>query len=147
MARPLSRFLLVGPLVLGFAVAGGLPARAQDAQSPAAGSEQPAAKTVDCVDLIRIDRTEVLDDQTILFHMKGGKIWRNRLPYKCPQLGFEKSFSHKTSINRLCSVDTITVINTGARMPGATCGLGVFEEYTPPKKDAKGSKAKDGAGR
>ena len=107
-------------------------AAATDATT-AAGKPQ----TVDCIDLIRIDRSEVVDDQTILFHMKGGKIWKNTLPYKCPRLGFEKAFSHKTSINRLCSIDTITVLDTSARLPGATCGLGKFEAYTPPPKGEK----------
>ncbi|MCH8683891.1 DUF6491 family protein [Pedomonas mirosovicensis] len=146
MAKPYLGFLLAVPLALvGGCAASAGNTGAQSANAPAA---QTAAKqaggpqTVDCIDLIRIDRTEVLDDQTILFHMKGGKIWRNRLPYKCPQLGFEKAFSHKTTISRLCSIDTITVLNTTARMPGATCGLGEFEAYTPPPKGEKGDAAK-----
>ena len=147
MAKPHLGFLLAVPLGLGFAALGGC-ATAQNGNAPAASQTASTAKsgaeTVDCIDLIRIDRSEVVDDQTILFHMKGGKIWRNRLPYKCPQLGFEKAFSHKTSINRLCSIDTITVLNTTARMPGATCGLGEFEAYTPPAKDGE---AKDAEGR
>ena len=150
MAKPYSGFLRVVPLALGVAVAAGGVAVAQETAAPAAASSaapdaKPGPQKVDCIDLIRIDRSEVLDDQTILFHMKGGKIWRNRLPYRCPQLGFEKAFSHRTSINRLCSVDTITVLNTTARMPGATCGLGEFEAYTPPAKEGGKEGGKDAA--
>ena len=36
-----------------------------------------------CVSLHRIRSTDVIDDQNILFNMKGGKIYRNHLPRKC----------------------------------------------------------------
>lgn len=138
MAKPHFGFLIALPLVLGACAATAGNSGAQSAPAAAEGSKP---ETTDCIDLIRIDRSEVVDDQTILFHMKGGKIWKNTLPYKCPRLGFEKAFSHKTSINRLCSVDIITVLDTSARMPGASCGLGKFEAYTPPPKEKKASKA------
>ena len=50
-------------------------------------------------------------------------------------MGFEKAFSHKSSFNEYCSVDTITVLHTGGGLrDGATCGLGDFTAYTPPPK-------------
>lgn len=120
---------------------------AEPAPAPAPATPPAAPQTVDCLDLIQIDRTQVLDDQTILFHMKNRKIWKNTLPYKCPQLGFEKAFKYKTSIGRICNVDMITVLHTGGGiMEGATCGLGKFEAYTPPPKGGKGDKTKDKAG-
>ena len=141
MAKPHLGMLLAIPLVLGAcaATAGNSGGSSGPQSAPASASAKP--ETTDCIDLIRIDRSEVVDDQTILFHMKGGKVWKNTLPYKCPRLGFEKAFSHKTSINRLCSVDIITVLDTTARMPGASCGLGKFEAYTPPPKGSKADKA------
>lgn len=142
MAKPHLGFLLALPLALG-ACAATASNTASAPQAAATTAEGSAPQTVDCIDLIRIDRSEVVDDQTILFHMKGGKIWKNTLPYKCPRLGFEKAFSHKTSINRLCSVDTITVLDTTARIPGASCGLGKFEAYTPPPKGEKEADAAD----
>lgn len=136
MAKPHLGMLLALPLVLGActATAGNSGSTSGPQSAPATAATAAARpETTDCIDLIRIDRSEVVDDQTILFHMKGGKVWKNTLPYKCPRLGFEKAFSHKTSINRLCSIDVITVLDTSARMPGASCGLGKFEAYTPPK--------------
>ncbi len=92
-------------------------------------------KAPNCLQLSQIDHTEVVDDQTILFYMRGKQIWKNTLPYKCPSLGFEKAFSHKTSTNDYCSVDTITVLyNAGGLREGASCGLGKFTAYTPPPK-------------
>jgi hypothetical protein len=91
----------------------------------------PAGKPVDCVNLQDIRETRVRDDQTIDFYLSGRKTYRNTLPYKCSGLGFQQAFSYKTSINRLCSVDLITVIQQGAGpMRGATCGLGKFQPVT-----------------
>ena len=138
MAKRHLGFLVAIPFALGACAAtAGNSGSTSGSQSTPAAAESAKPATTDCIDLIRIDRSEVVDDQTILFHMKGGKVWKNTLPYKCPRLGFEKAFSHKTSINRLCSIDTITVLDTTARLPGASCGLGKFEAYTPPPKGKK----------
>ncbi|MEJ8566084.1 DUF6491 family protein [Elongatibacter sediminis] len=90
-----------------------------------------------CIRLQRIDRTEVLDDYSILFHMKGGDIYLNRLPHRCPGLAFRDSFMYRTSLNQLCNVDIITVLdNMGFGFsPGASCGLGLF--YPVSKEDVK----------
>ena len=81
-----------------------------------------------CISLIRIDRTEVLDDQSILFHMRGDDIYLNHLPHRCPNLGFYESFMYRTSLNQLCNVDIITVLNDigFGFSPGPSCGLGLF---------------------
>lgn len=87
-----------------------------------------------CIDLSRIRELDVIDDQTILFHMNGNRTYKNTLPYRCPMLGFEKSIAYRTSINRLCNVDTITVLNCGT-----TCGLGMFEPYVEDAQPEDGS--------
>lgn len=84
-----------------------------------------------CIGLQRIDHSEVIDDQTILFHMRGGTVYLNELPYRCPQLGFYKSYTYSTSINRLCNTEIITVLDTAVRQRLASCGLGKFEKLTP----------------
>jgi hypothetical protein len=96
--------------------------------------------TQSCLLLSSIDSSQVLDDKTIIFRMRGGKqrYYKNTLPYKCPGLGFQQAYSHKTSLNQLCSVDIITVLETGGGLhEGASCGLGSFEPYTPPVKVKK----------
>ncbi|MGD9811932.1 MAG: hypothetical protein AB7U35_11465 [Sphingobium sp.] len=88
-----------------------------------------AGDPVDCIYPRNIRSTKVRDDQTIDFVMNGGKIYRNTLPYKCPGLGFEERFAYKLSTSQLCSVDTITVLQSfgGGLSQGATCGLGKFQ--------------------
>ena len=92
------------------------------------------AKPQSCVQLRQIHETKVLNDSTIDFHMLGGKVYRNTLPYRCPSLGFEESFAYKTSLSELCSTDIITVLNTaGGLNRGASCGLGQFQEMEAKK--------------
>lgn len=88
-----------------------------------------------CISLTRIRNTRVHDDRTIDFHMTGGRIYRNTLPYECHGLGREESFSYRTSLSRLCSVDIITVLQTGGgAINGPSCGLGEFEPIEFPER-------------
>lgn len=105
------------------AVTAALPLLAEDRESDA---EQ-------CVRLAAIDRTQVVDDRNILFYMKGGEIYRNELPYRCQGLREESAFMYRTSLNQLCNVDIITVLNNigFGFSPGASCGLGMFHPVEP----------------
>ena len=147
MSRPLPvRTLIQGLTVMLALGLGSATALAQDAPADAPKPGSAAAKaakklaqyeatgeTRQCIPLIQIDRSDVVDDQNILFHMRGGKTYLNTLPYRCPRLGFEESFSYRTSLNQLCNVDIITVFDaTGFH--GPSCGLGDFKEVV--KKEA-----------
>jgi hypothetical protein len=61
--------------------------------------------------------------------MRGGDVYRNDLPNRCPNLEFEQRFMYRVTANRLCDLDVITVIDDVGFgfMPGASCGLGKFE--------------------
>lgn len=79
-----------------------------------------------CLRLRTIRRTDALDDYTILFHMRGGKVYKNSLPHRCFGLGFHRSFSYSVSTGVLCGIDIIQVLDQSGM--GAVCGLGDFEE-------------------
>jgi hypothetical protein len=86
-------------------------------------------RTETCLGLASIGETRVLDDEHILFIMRGGNpTYLNKLPRRCNQLGFNRSFSYSTSLTKLCSTDIITVLDTADASPLSSCGLGVFEE-------------------
>ena len=88
--------------------------------------ETGAAK--DCIRLTDIRETRVRSDSVIDFRTSARQWYRNTLPYRCPSLGFEERFSYSTSLNQLCSVDTITVLYaSGGLSRGASCGLGKFQ--------------------
>lgn len=90
---------------------------------------QDATDMVNCVSLSQVDRTEVVDDTTILFYMRGNEIYRNVLPHRCPGLRRDEAFMYRVTTSQLCNVDVITVLDRiGAGfMPGASCGLGKFQ--------------------
>lgn len=87
---------------------------------------------VRCIAPSRIDRTEIIDERTVLFYMRNGDVYRNRLAFDCPRLVREKRFSYDLRTNRLCSVDSITVLEFwGASLRrGMSCGLGEFYPIT-----------------
>jgi hypothetical protein len=120
-------------IILVLAAAFSLPAFAQ-AQVP-----PPAPKSVSCINLRDIDSTDVQDDKTIIFKMRGRKYYKNELNSRCNGLGFAKAFSIKSHSSQLCSIDIIHVLDNfgGAVREGIGCSLGKFIEYTPPAKKPK----------
>ncbi len=89
-------------------------------------SEKPVETTRDCVTTYNLRSTAVLDDQTILFQLRDGSVWKNTLDSSCPSLGFREAFSYVSRGNQLCDLDTIKVFEPYGDL-GVTCGLGKFE--------------------
>jgi hypothetical protein len=86
---------------------------------------------LDCVSVNRIERTEVIDDQTVLFEMNGDVYLSNILERECPGLVREDRFIYET-YGRLCDIDTITVLEQwgSSLSQGFTCQLGPFYPIT-----------------
>jgi len=120
-----SRFVL-GALPLLFASTGTF---AQDGEE-----DKPFDRTpVSCVRVTSIDKTEAVDDQNILFHMRGDTVYRNHLPMRCPRLEHENRIAYQVFGGRLCDSDTITVLEESVfgLQNGFTCGLGDFVPLSP----------------
>jgi hypothetical protein len=96
--------------------------------APALAADE-AGKPV-CLDVNRIDHTEVLNDRQILFYMYGKKIWLNTLGSRCTTLTRQEGFAWDSSIPRYCdNLEIIRVIRTGE-----VCTLGAFTPYEKPAK-------------
>jgi hypothetical protein len=91
--------------------------------STAAASAQPAPVSANvCLRTIDIDRTNVPDARTILFHMKDGRIWQNTLVGDCPELKFNGFLYDASPSGEICAnLQAIRVIHSGA-----VCLLGPF---------------------
>jgi hypothetical protein len=89
----------------------------------------PTGAAVNCISIPQIRETRVRSESVIDFRAGGKKWYRNILPNSCPSLGFEERFSYRTSLNQLCAVDTIAVLQTygGHLQEGPRCGLGKFQ--------------------
>jgi hypothetical protein len=92
--------------------------------------EEPTG--VHCVNLNRIERIEILDDEKLLFHMKGHELYLNTLPHRCASLDPHDTLMYRASTSQLCSVDVITVLESigFGFSPGISCGLGKFYPVT-----------------
>lgn len=81
-----------------------------------------------CVTLAGVRRTEVLDEQNVLFYLRNGDIYRNWLPRRCAGLNSRSAFSYETTAGRLCRGEMIVVVDPGVlgAIPGPRCALGGF---------------------
>jgi hypothetical protein len=101
----------------------------------AAATAIPAAAPVDCVERGAIRGQAARDDRTVDFTMADGRLLRNRLPFACAGLGRERRLLYRTATDRLCSTDTIVMVEADGQ-PGAACGLGRFQQVVLPSQPA-----------
>jgi hypothetical protein len=132
-------------VTLGIALAVGatIPATATRSQN------DPPPERPRCVDLRRIDHTEVVGDQNILFLMKDKTIYRNRLPQACPGLTRRGPFMYRVVLSQLCDTDVITMLERWdfGFTPTESCLLGKFELIDNDAADALRAAAKTEATR
>jgi hypothetical protein len=85
-----------------------------------------------CINSGSIRSTSVENDRSIVFHMRGRKIYLNALPASCPGLAREGRFSYTTYGSRLCRSDLIRVIDHSGfgLLQGRACRLGGFQLVT-----------------
>jgi hypothetical protein len=90
---------------------------------------QPAASRPAnvCLNVRDIQRTEAVDDQTILFHMRGGKIWRNTLKAACPMLKVSPFTEVLNSGELVCANQQFIRL----ALTGNQCVLGDFTPVAP----------------
>lgn len=86
------------------------------------GAQAPASSPASvCLNARNIQRTEVQDDRTILFHMRDGKVWQNRLRRVCPMLK-TSPYTQILHNDQVCSNQQFIHVT----QTGDTCALGDF---------------------
>lgn len=112
----------------------GVAARHAHAQAASAGdsADRSATSPKRCIFLPNLDRTDVIDDRTIVFHMRNGTLYLNHLSRDCPGLKREKRFMYSPTSSQLCAIDGVTVIEKWGFgfTRGFTCSLGEFNPMT-----------------
>ena len=88
----------------------------------------PAVAAPTCLYTYQIDRTKVVDSQTIDFRMRDGTVYRNVLQHKCTGLPFN-GFVYRVQTDEICdNLQSIRVLQTND-----ICLLGAFTKLpTPP---------------
>jgi len=95
-----------------------------------AGSDsRGAAAGPTCLEASLVDSTGVIDDRTILFHMRNGTVWKNTLRQSCANLKFRRGFSEVVRSGVICAnKQIISVLGTKN-----TCQLGDFTLESRPR--------------
>jgi hypothetical protein len=96
--------------------------------SSASAKSAEADNSIPCLTLSRVKNVDILDNKHLVFQTGVNDFYLNTLPYACNGLRLNDSFLYSTSINQICNVDVISVLNkTGpGYQTGASCGLGFF---------------------
>jgi len=82
-----------------------------------------------CIGLRQVDQTLILDDQNIVYQMRGGKLYLNTLPNVCGGLFNQGNYMyHGNNPYRICRGDAFTVFRV---LTG--CKLGYFDPLSPAK--------------
>ncbi|RPI64015.1 MAG: hypothetical protein EHM50_01365 [Lysobacterales bacterium] len=110
------------------AVLGGVAASSL-AGAAAQDDEDEGDEPLRCLSMNSIRSTVVVDDRRVLFFQARDRVFLNRLDRECLGLTRAGTFTYKVQSGarhaRLCSTDSITVLETTGR--GLNCGLGLFE--------------------
>ncbi len=75
-----------------------------------------------CLEASSVWSTGVIDEKTILFHMRNGTVWKNTLKQSCPNLKFRRGFSEVVTSGQICANRQIISV-LGTHNP---CQLGDF---------------------
>jgi hypothetical protein len=118
--------LIAGTLLLG----GAAQAKPADHEAELARALQGrvAEAPVDCIDLHRVRSSRVITGTAIIYDA-GSVVYVNRPDNGASELNQWDTMVTRTPSTRLCSVDTVTMINPGSRSFSGVVFLGDFVPY------------------
>lgn len=122
--------LLAGSLLFASGAAQAAPDRTPEAQLAKALAGRVAGKPVDCLTLLSIRSTRIIDKTAILYEAAGGAIYVNRPRSGASSLSRGAVLVTDTHSSQLCSIDIVKLYDTGSRMQLGWVGLGEFVPYT-----------------
>lgn len=121
--------VLAGSFLLGVVPAQAAEPRNPEAELSSATQGRVAGDPVDCIDLNRVRSTRIIDDTAILYDA-GSVVYVNR-----PRSGAESLDRWDTMVtrlwsgSRLCSIDTVRLVDMSSRMTTGVVFLGEFVPY------------------
>jgi hypothetical protein len=94
-----------------------------------------AGQPIDCIQLSSVSSTEVIDGTAIVYH-SGGRLYVNRPSIGASSLRRDDVLLFSNHEPRLCSVDTLKLIDNGSHFQKGFVGLSKFVPYG--KRAARG---------
>jgi hypothetical protein len=120
--------LLLGGLILGSAAAQAGERPDHEAELARALNGRVAEAPVDCVDLRRIRGTRIITDTAILYDA-GSVIYVNRPRAGADSLDRWDTLVTRLYSNRLCSIDTVQLVDSTSSIMSGVVFLGEFVPY------------------
>ena len=119
--------LFAGAAIAAAAAAAPIAADAQSGLIAGPTQTAPTGRPI-CLEDNVIDHTQILDDRTILFYIRGGLVLKNTLTDRCVGLKMAtRGFTYTALNDQVCgNLQTIRLNDTGQ-----VCALGPFEPYSP----------------
>lgn len=114
----------------------GQPARGPEAELSKAIAGRTAGAPVDCLDLNRIRSSRIIDRTAIVYETDGGTLYVNRPESGADQLRKGLTLVTDTHSPRLCSIDTVRLVDLPTHGNSGWVGLGKFVPY--PRAPHKG---------
>ena len=124
------RFLTLTAAIVVLA-SGTADARTRTVEEALAG--RTAGKPTSCIQLTRVESSEIFDSGAILYRMRGGPDYLNTPP-NCSSLRQNRSISTRTPSSTICSGDILRVFDAPSHFEYGSCGLGEFVPYPRVKK-------------
>jgi len=100
----------------------------REAELAEAIGNRVAGEPVDCIDLNRIRSSRIIDDTAILYTV-GSTIYVNRPRSGAESLDRWDTLVTRTFTTRLCSIDTVRLVDSSSRMMTGLVFLGEFVPY------------------
>ncbi len=128
--------LIASALVLGGATAYAAPARTPEAKLAKALEGRVAGEPVSCINLRDIQSSQIIDKTAILYEGPRGVVYMNTPTSGASSLRDGQILVTKTIGAQLCSIDTVTLVDSGSKMQDGWVGLGKFVPYAKVAKTA-----------
>jgi hypothetical protein len=119
--------LVAASLLIGAGSAQAVPAD-REAQLDRALEGRVAGEPVDCITVSRIRGTRIIPDTAIVYEV-GNVLYVNRPRSGARSLNEMDTLVSRPFSNRLCSIDTVQLYDTSARMTHGVVFLGEFVPY------------------
>lgn len=126
--------LIAGALVLGGATAHAAPDRSPEAKMARALEGRVAGEPVNCIYLRDIQSSQIIDKTAIVYEGPRGIVYVNTPTSGASSLRDGQILVTKTIGGQLCSIDTVTLVDSGSQMQDGWIGLGKFVPYAKPAK-------------
>ena len=92
---------------------------------------------INCIRRRDIEDITPAGDRVLIYRMRNGPDYRVDLPQSCPILAPSRAITTRSSVESLCSTETITISQPANNIVYGSCQLGRFQPYELPARGGR----------